>query len=158
VSPLFGRDFQFKTDCSRNVDRLWAIWQALNPTSYTINKRDDAGTFVIKANSTVTATTPLTPFADSTGTKYWTSEGARQTSTFNYAYPETQRWKFSSDAAYQSSVRNAVQQLYGGISNQFMAMGAPAAIPPIENVEATSTETSRAIDLESEIGKCKSLL
>jgi tyrosinase len=155
----------------------------LNPSSYTINKRAGDGTFVINRNSTETATTPLAPFADATGTKYWTSESARQTATFNYAYPETQRWKFSSDADYQNSVRSAVQQLYGGISNQFMAMSTPAIIPSTENVEAASAppaeqhpfrdlvgnikegilghsnggDGTRGIDLESEIGKCKSL-
>jgi tyrosinase len=102
----------------RNVDRLFAIWQALNPTSYTINQPAGDGTFVINASSIETDTTPLAPFNDASGQTYWTSDGVRNTQTFNYAYPETQRWAFSSDSDYMNSVQNYVNQLYGGVANQ----------------------------------------
>jgi tyrosinase len=112
-----------RSRCS-NVDRLFAIWQALNPTSYTINKTTDDGTFVIKANSIEKATTPLAPFADKSGTSYYNSLQVQQTEAFNYAYPETQRWAFKSDSAYQDSILNTVQQLYSGLSSQiFSATG-----------------------------------
>ena len=58
---------------------------------------------------------------DATGRKAWNSQGVRRTETFNYAYPDTQRWKYKSDSDYQNSVQQAVQVLYGGISNQFMS-------------------------------------
>ena len=124
-----------------NVDRLFAIWQALNPQSYTINKQTPDGTFVITANSIETAMTPLAPFNDASGTKYWTSEGVRSTETFNYAYPETQRWKFSSNDDYANSVMSAVQQLYGGVSNQFGGnqgfnlMATPSTLPAARAVQ-----------------------
>lgn len=102
----------------RNVDRLFAIWQALNPTSYTINEPTGDGTFVIKANSVETANTPLAPFADASGVKYYNSLQVQQTEAFNYAYPETKRWAFASDSAYQDNIISTVQQLYGGISSQ----------------------------------------
>lgn len=102
-----------------NVDRLFAIWQALNPTSWTIREPTEQGNFVTQAGSIETSTTPLTPFIDASGSKYWTSEGVRLTETFNYAYPETQRWAFKSESDYENSVANAVQQLYGGLSSQF---------------------------------------
>ena len=66
-----------------------------------------------------TDTTPLAPFNDTSGQQYWNSEGVRSTETFNYAYPETQRWAFSSDSDYTNSVQNAVNQLYGSVANQF---------------------------------------
>lgn len=124
----------------RNVDRLFAIWQALNPTSYTINQPAGDGTFVITASSIENDTTPLAPFNDATGQTYWTSDGVRKTQTFNYAYPETQRWAFSSDADYTNSVQNAVNQLYGGVANQlagdqgfnnFVAMPASTPAAPV---------------------------
>jgi tyrosinase len=105
---------------------------------------------VIQAGSVETSTTPLAPFVDASGTNYWTSEGVRQTETFNYAYPETQRWAFTSDSDYQNSVANAVQQLYGGLSNQFtgeeavnlMAAPTPAvAAPAIHEKVETSHST-----------------
>jgi len=132
-----------------NVDRLFAIWEALNPTSYTIDEPTQDGTFVIQAGSVETSITPLAPFVDASGTRYWTSEGVRLTETFNYAYPETQRWAFTSDSDYQNAVANAVQQLYGGLSNQFsgeeainlMAAPTPAADAPAiqEKVETADS-------------------
>lgn len=103
-----------------------------------------------------TAETPLTPFADTTGTKYWTSTGVKSTLTFNYAYPETQRWNFSSDSDYQNDILNRVQQLYGGLSNQFAnLMGSPAPNVSIqdnvarpvanENVHTATSSSSVAV-------------
>lgn len=136
-----------------NVDRLFAIWQAINPSSYTIDEPTQDGTFVIQAGSVETSTTPLAPFVDASGTNYWTSEGVRQTETFNYAYPETQRWAFTSDSDYQNSVANAVQQLYGGLSNQFTGadalnlMAAPlpsAAAAPVIKEQVETAHSNNA--------------
>jgi tyrosinase len=135
--PYLGLD-----NIHSNVDRLFSIWQALNPQSYTINKQTPDGTFVITADSIETATTPLAPFNDASGSKYWNSEGVRQTETFNYAYPETQKWKFASDNDYANSVMTAVQQLYGGVSSQisgdqgFNLMAISSALPAARAVEA----------------------
>jgi len=130
-----------------NVDRLFAIWQALNPTSYTINQPAGDGTFVIAATSTETETTPLAPFNDATGKKYWTSERVQNTQTFNYAYPETQRWAFSSDSDYMNSVQNAVDQLYGGAANQLASdqgLDNFIALPATAATNSTIKETSKA--------------
>jgi tyrosinase len=116
-----------------NVDRLFAIWQALNPTSYTIDKPTTDGTFVIQANSVETATTPLAPFTDASG-QTWNSLQVQQTETFNYAYPETQKWAFQSTADYQNSILNTIQTLYGSVSNQFTDTSSDGA----ENFIATS--------------------
>jgi tyrosinase len=92
---------------------------------------------VITASSIETATTPLAPFNDATGKTYWNSERVRSTETFNYAYPETQRWAFSSDSDYMNSVQNAVNQLYGAVPSQFAGdqgfgdnfVAMPASVP-----------------------------
>ncbi|TAQ88827.1 hypothetical protein B7494_g2828 [Chlorociboria aeruginascens] len=168
-----------------NVDRLFAIWQALNPDSYTINKPSGDGTFVIAANSTETGFTPLAPFNDASGRQYYTSEGVRSTEKFNYAYPETQRWKFGSDDEYKNSIRATVQQLYGGVSNQFLGdqntnlFAAPVQVPSVpmkvsgngsagdapatlptslqDTVPEGSFALDRGIDLEAEIAKSSTL-
>ncbi|KAJ8061925.1 hypothetical protein OCU04_009712 [Sclerotinia nivalis] len=114
-----------------NVDRQFAIWQALNPNSYAINKPSSDGTFSIESGAQETSTTALTPFNNTTGKTYWTSDGVRSTATFNYAYPETQQWKFLTVQQYQNSVLAAVQKLYGATSNQFMQlMGVQTAAAP----------------------------
>ncbi|KAG9238946.1 tyrosinase precursor [Amylocarpus encephaloides] len=132
-----------------NVDRLFAIWQVLNPSSYTIDKPSQSGTFVRARRAKETKDTPLAPFVNSTGAM-WTSTAVQNTETFNYAYPETQRWAFGTDAEYQANVQKTVQRLYGGISNQFMAMaaasGLPAATPPPAAPSAPAPVISEGID------------
>ena len=150
---------------------------------------------MISSNSTETDTTPLAPFNDATGQTFYTSDNVRSTETFNYAYPETQRWAYPSDSAYQASVQTAVQTLYGGVSNQFAGLNlvakpaalaaapakehaaqkplaepaAPAPAPhhagfhPIQAIKkafegepSNLEESTRGLDLESEIGTCTS--
>ncbi|KAB8292555.1 hypothetical protein EYC80_008264 [Monilinia laxa] len=114
-----------------NVDRQFAIWQALNPNSYAINKTSTDGTFSITSGTQEISSTPLTPFNNATGKTYWDSDGVRNTATFNYAYPETQQWKYPTVKQYQTSVLAAVQALYGATSNQFMQlMGIQTADAP----------------------------
>lgn len=126
-----------------NVDRLFAIWQAINPSQYTFDRVDTqgGGTFAIQAGSDENTTTGLAPFNDATGENYWTAAAVSSTETFNYAYPETQRWSFQSDSDYQNSIQNTIQQLYGGIANNFtdnsnfMVQSAPVQAAPVMKAE-----------------------
>lgn len=97
----------------RNVDRLFAIWQALNPNSYVTPRRATQPTVTTNVGATESSTTGLTPFWESSNS-FWTSEGVRKTGTFGYAYPETQSWKFSTPQQYSSNIRATIRQLYGG--------------------------------------------
>lgn len=130
-----------------NIDRQFAIWQALNPNSYAIDKNSGSGTFSITSGTQETSTTPLTPFNNATGKAYWTSETVRNTSTFNYAYPETQQWRFPTVKQYQTSVLAAVQTLYGATSNQFMQlMGVQTASVPQQVVTGGSNASQKPMD------------
>jgi hypothetical protein len=55
------------------------------------------------------------------------------TETFNYAYPETQKWAFSNDSDYTNSIQNAVSRLYGGATNDILGVqnliATPANVP-----------------------------
>jgi hypothetical protein len=88
------------------------MWQVMHPTSYVTPKPTPFGTFTTAENSTETDTSPLTPFREDS-TEFWTSNSARETKTFGYAYPETQPWNFANQSQYQQSVRAAVARLYG---------------------------------------------
>ncbi len=145
---LIGNQFADVSLLKSNVDRLFAIWQAINPTSYTIDETTETGNFVTVAGSVETSSTPLTPFVDASGSNYWTAETVRQTETFNYAYPETQRWAFGSDSDYQNGVADAVQQLYGGLSNQFSgeeAVNLMSVRPSAAAVTPVNQETGEII-------------
>lgn len=109
-----------------NVDRLWGIWQALNPNAYVIDKTAQAqeANFTIAAGTRITAATELKPFYDSSATRFWDSNGVKYTPPFGHAYPETQRWLYPTDQAYQTAVRNQATKLYGAnvISNFFSSL------------------------------------
>ncbi|KAL2136200.1 hypothetical protein VTI74DRAFT_5078 [Chaetomium olivicolor] len=70
-------------------------------------------TFSATGGETQTKDTPLAPFWDKSGTKFWTSAQVKDTIPFGYAYPETQRWQFQDQTSYQADIRRAVTALYG---------------------------------------------
>lgn len=94
-----------------NVDRLFAIWQAIYPNSYTTSEADAEGTYTIAPGQTEDVNTPLTPFhSDSMGTLY-TSATARSTRTFGYTYPEVVDWGVNA-TQLSSNTRAALNKLY----------------------------------------------
>lgn len=98
------------------------MWQALNLSSYTFDESDASfdGTYVMPAKSETNLNTELTPFVDKSGTS-WTPATVASTQTFNYAYPETQRWKFKDDSSYLQNIRTTIQTLYGKTSDTIAA-------------------------------------
>jgi tyrosinase len=70
-------------------------------------------TFSVTGGDIQSEDTPLEPFWDKSGTKFWTSAQIKDTTTFGYAYPETQKWRFPDQQSYQTSIRQAVTALYG---------------------------------------------
>lgn len=95
-----------------NVDRLFAIWQTINPDSYVKSTLATSGTATIIPNVTVVdENTPLTPFHSDTNGTFWTSASSRETTIFGYTYPETVEGN-------ASCTRQAVNHLYGSTSGQ----------------------------------------
>jgi tyrosinase len=96
-----------------NVDRLWAMWQALNPTSYVTERINQDGNFTTPSNGKEDIHSPLKPFWDNSGTTFWQSGGVKDTPRFGYAYPETQSWSFTNLQTYQANLRANITQQYG---------------------------------------------
>ncbi|KAI9660764.1 MAG: hypothetical protein M1831_003456 [Alyxoria varia] len=73
-----------------NVDRIFAIWQKLNPTSWIGESSiGEYGSFALKAKTRVNGDTPLSPFSSNTNGQFWTVNGVRDhESSFHYTYPE----------------------------------------------------------------------
>lgn len=94
-----------------NVDRLFAIWQAIYPDSYTTAEADAEGTFTNAPGEIEDVNTSLTPFhSDTVGTLY-TSATARLTRPFGYAYPEVVDWGVNA-SQLSSNTRAAINKLY----------------------------------------------
>lgn len=75
-----------------NVDRLYAIWMAINPGKLMAPLAHESGTMSIPSGNNDNTDTPLWPFtSDATGTVY-TSSSIYELSTFGYTYPEIGDW------------------------------------------------------------------
>lgn len=78
-----------------NVDRLYAIWMAMNPGKIMTPLAHEGGTMSIPSGNNDNTDTSLWPFtSDSAGTVY-TSSSAYELSTFGYTYPEIGDWSQS---------------------------------------------------------------
>ncbi|KAF8523809.1 hypothetical protein JB92DRAFT_1518313 [Gautieria morchelliformis] len=95
-----------------NVDRLFAMWQCLNPDAYVTPLKSEAGTFTRKPGEIENVESPLTPFRR-TPDKFWKSNEVRDTKVFCYTYPELS--KLDSVPAEEGRLRLSkdINRLYG---------------------------------------------
>lgn len=94
-----------------NIDRLFAMWQAINPQSYIVPTVNAVGTYAEPRGFVDTGDSGLLPFHSDNGTRFWTSNGVRSTRTFGYTYPEVIDWN-KTPAALASSVRESINRMY----------------------------------------------
>ncbi|OAG11374.1 Di-copper centre-containing protein [Paraphaeosphaeria sporulosa] len=71
-----------------NVDRLLAMWQALNPDEWVENFTTPSPTFYSPANFNVNGSTALKPFHKDDSGNFWTSDSIRDHTIFGYTYPD----------------------------------------------------------------------
>ncbi|KAI4122475.1 MAG: hypothetical protein LQ338_005800 [Usnochroma carphineum] len=109
-----------------NVDRLFALWQAIYPNATVTPQANAAGTFTDAPGITEDVNTPLTPFRSDDNGHFWTSGTVWSTRTFGYTYPEIMDWGVSSDQL-TSNVKASLNALYnpsGSISQRSMSANA----------------------------------
>lgn len=94
-----------------NVDRHFAMWQAIYHENATFSHSAKALGVFGTAPGVVTADSPLKPFKDGEG-KFWTSKRVESTRVFGYTYPELNDWAMSKDEL-KKQVTAAVTKLYG---------------------------------------------
>jgi tyrosinase len=104
-----------------NVDRLFAIWQAIYPNSYVTSQSDGSGTFTIAPGTVENSNTALTPFHSDSGSSLYNSDNVRSTRSFGYTVPEVRDWGIPPDQV-STNTRAAVKQLYDP-NNQFNPRG-----------------------------------
>lgn len=100
-----------------NVDRLFAMWEAINPDVYLLPEVEEIGTYTIAVGTTDTSSSPLTPFYAADGVTPWTSDASRYTSTFGYSYPSVPDAIITNATDLAANVTATVNALYnpGGI-------------------------------------------
>ncbi|KAL2060390.1 hypothetical protein VTL71DRAFT_9785 [Oculimacula yallundae] len=92
------------------IDRIFAMWQVIHPDSYVVPEPAIFNTFTVSAGETQDINSPLTPFHRDVAGNFWTSETARTTEVFGYAYPETASY---AGEDVKSQVISATNKLYG---------------------------------------------
>lgn len=106
------------------MDRLTALWQALHPSSYFSTQTLGSGNYWYNQGDTARATDGLKPFHQNSAGAFWTSNGVRDWTIFNYTYAEL-------PSGYtQSSVRSAVDALYGNTASPVQAVAKPVPTTP----------------------------
>jgi len=130
-----------------NVDRLYALWQALHPDA---DKNMDFSarleTWWVTGDKEE-ETTPLVPFRKS-DTEYWNSNDTRNLKVFGHTYPEITDWNVPgiNQDQVRAKVALAVKQLYGAPTTapalNLMAMNLP--VPPVSKAATLSADPTPA--------------
>jgi tyrosinase len=109
-----------------NVDRLFAMWQALYPDSWVSPSKALVNSFTTSVGEIQDSKTALTPFyAKSDGT-FWNSDMVRDPKVLGYSYTEVAGASLigggKGNRHVQSRVRAAVNRLYGQPSPASLAL------------------------------------
>ncbi|KAL9595867.1 MAG: hypothetical protein Q9219_006172 [cf. Caloplaca sp. 3 TL-2023] len=94
-----------------NVDRLFALWQAIYPDSRFTSQVSTASTFTEDAGTTEDINTVLTPFHSDDSGHLWTSATAWSTRAFGYSYPGIIDWGVNA-SQLASNVKSHLNTLY----------------------------------------------
>jgi tyrosinase len=95
-----------------NIDRMLSLWRALHPNVWVTPGSSVGGTWTIPINSTVDASTDLTPFRmQSPG--FWASSMTTSTSKLGYTYPEFNGLDLGDANKVRAAIATKVDQLYG---------------------------------------------
>lgn len=145
-----------------NIDRIFAIWQQLNPDKWFTEGAQapfDQKIIGIDPDQKVTNTTPLRPFRKEAN-RNWTPDEVRDHFALGYTYPEIQPWKPENQtggqadpAKVKSGIQTVINNKYGQCREQALdildgaqrpAPGSNASSPATAIAVATSDGSSPA--------------
>jgi tyrosinase len=104
-----------------NVDRIFAIWQALHPDSWIVPEVARMNSYTTSLGQLLDSTSALTPFYRNSDGDFWTSDMLRDTVALGYTYGELANSGISltnttSILNGQAQLASIVNRLYGGYS------------------------------------------
>ncbi|KAK3317933.1 hypothetical protein B0H66DRAFT_621379 [Apodospora peruviana] len=118
-----------------NVDRLFAIYQALNPARYVESVQASGwavNNFTTDSGDIQDGNTKLYPFWNNKGTDIWTSNGIKKTDDLGYVYPETSL-KARQQPGYKDWLQVRISQLYPLPSGLRLASAPTASVANISS-------------------------
>ncbi len=105
------------------VDRVFALWQILNPESWVLPTAAVLPSYTTSVGETQDSQTPLTPFFkehDGEYATFWTSDDVRDMGVLGYTYDDMIEFPRSSllkaNAYAQAEARKLINRLYGASS------------------------------------------
>ncbi|MCJ1468770.1 hypothetical protein MMC07_007400 [Pseudocyphellaria aurata] len=121
-----------------NVDRQFATWQTLNPTTWFTEKDKFSGK--AKSDTFDTQKTPLTPFHSDDQGGLYNSNMIRDWTKLGYTYPELQPWLLEykplgvfDRRRYIKAVKRHINKLYGSTRRLVL-------MPPLSKIEALEND------------------
>jgi hypothetical protein len=112
-----------------NLDRLFAIWQTLNPDKwFAADQTRPFDQQVIGMGKVVTSKTPFRPFhKDEKGT-VWNADDAKDWFSLGYTYPELRPWASSGDKeAREAELLRGITDMYGVSRKEALELGKPGS-------------------------------
>ncbi|GAB1310590.1 tyrosinase [Madurella fahalii] len=112
-----------------NLDRLFAIWQTLNPEKwFAADQTRPFDQKVIGMGEVVTSKTPFRPFhKDEKGT-VWNADDARDWFSLGYTYPELQPWTSNEDQeARVAALLRGITDTYAVSRKEALELGKPGS-------------------------------
>jgi tyrosinase len=116
------------------VDRLFAMWQVLNPNSYLEPSANIFGTYYEVPGSIDSVNSSLAPFHADSGTRLYTNNDVRDHARFNYAYPEIPDWALNA-SGLANYVRTQINRKYNSASTPQVKRGAVVKAHPMTGFE-----------------------
>lgn len=110
-----------------NIDRLFSMWQVLNPDSWVPPTPAVLPSFTTRRGDVQTGQTPLTPFfIDNSGANFWTADSARDPLVFGYTYPELSGVPLAERSSrVRSQVIESINANYGTFSPSRLSNTSP---------------------------------
>jgi tyrosinase len=127
------------------VDRIFAMWQVLNPTEWITPTAASMPSYNTLKDQFQDSKSPLTPFFRYSNGTFWDSDMVRDPAVFGYTYPELQGFSMSKPAdlpSLQLQVKAAINLLYGTFSPASLNF-----VPRPESRPLHGPEPKRADDL-----------
>jgi tyrosinase len=103
----------------RNIDRLFAIWQALHEDdlkveTYVTKQQSARGSFTVPKGGDESIDTLLYPFRD-TVTSWYTSKNVKRTEPFGYTYPETAGLNYPTSGSAKVALMKVIKSYYAAL-------------------------------------------
>ncbi|KAG9042400.1 hypothetical protein FS837_010910 [Tulasnella sp. UAMH 9824] len=161
-----------------NVDRITALWQALNPNIWVTEGPGVSGTFTLPASALQNKDTDLPPFWNG-AISFWDSKDCREYQTkLGYTYPEFIGLNINDKSAVQAAIRAGTRHNFAFAAAAAPAVSASAAelvdetpatqaapaaamraqapvpAPPTDSAEATFTDWTARIHVNKYAAGC----